>query len=107
MRFAYDEQRPDASIIFYGQPEVNESRLSRIDQPVLGVFGTNDSVVSVEEARSLDESLDNTTKNEFQYYEDAEHAFANPSGDSFNEEAASRAWNKTLEFLDESLESNR
>lgn len=103
MRFAYDEQRPDATVIFYGQPELNRTRLQRIDQPLLGVYGTNDSVVPIDDARSLDASLDNVTRHELLYYDGAEHAFANPSGESFNEEAAEQAWNETLTFFEAEL----
>jgi carboxymethylenebutenolidase len=36
-------------------------------------------------------------------YEGAGHAFANPSGQSFQPEATMDAWMKTLDFLDEHL----
>ena len=33
-------------------------------------------------------------------YPGADHAFANPSGNAYDAEAAEDAWQKTLEFLD-------
>ncbi len=103
MRFAVDELSPDASVIYYGSPVLNASQLSTIDQPVLGVFGTDDSVVDVDDARRLDSLLDGVTDHDMYYYEGAEHAFANPSGDSFNANASRDAWNKTVSFLDDAL----
>jgi len=103
MRFATDEQNLDASAVFYGEPITNETRVRRIDHPFLGVFGENDSVVSVDRARDLDEALDNVTDHQLFYYEGASHAFANPSGESFNQEAARDAWTRTLQFFEDTL----
>ena len=36
-------------------------------------------------------------------YPGAEHAFANPTGDAYNAEAAEDAWEKTLAFLNQNL----
>ena len=36
-------------------------------------------------------------------YEDADHAFANPSGTRYQAEAAELAWERTLEFLSRHL----
>ena len=38
-------------------------------------------------------------------YEDADHAFANPSGTRYNAAAATDAWQKTLAFFEETLKS--
>ena len=38
-------------------------------------------------------------------YEGADHAFANPSGNRYNEEAATDAWEKTLAFFENHLKS--
>jgi carboxymethylenebutenolidase len=34
----------------------------------------------------------------------ADHAFANPSGGNYNEQAANEAWDKTLAFLERNLQ---
>jgi len=36
-------------------------------------------------------------------YPDADHAFANPSGKTYNPEAAADAWKRTLAFLQTNL----
>jgi carboxymethylenebutenolidase len=36
-------------------------------------------------------------------YDDADHAFANPSGTRYDAEAAADAWRRTLAFLAEHL----
>jgi carboxymethylenebutenolidase len=103
MQYAVQEGGPDASVVYYGTPVSNESALQRLDEPLFGAFGTDDPVVDVDTVRSFEESLGNRSGIDINYYEGAGHAFANPSGDSFNEGAASDAWNKTLDFLDRSL----
>jgi carboxymethylenebutenolidase len=38
------------------------------------------------------------------YFYDADHAFANPSGNRYNSEAAKAAWEVTRAFLDKHLQ---
>lgn len=103
MNLAVSEFAPDASIIFYGNPITDERQLSSIQQPVLGVFGALDSGIPVESVQELDTKLDGVTEHSIIIYEGADHAFANPSGDRYNEQAASQAWAQTLSFLEENL----
>ena len=99
MEFATAEMNPDASIIFYGNPITNQTRLLNVDHPILGIFGENDSTIPAESVNELDTLLDNQTRHSIHTYPGANHAFANPSGDRFDESAARDAWNKTLNFL--------
>jgi len=43
-------------------------------------------------------------ENEIRVYDDAGHAFANPSGESFRPNATRDAWDRTLDFLDETID---
>jgi len=94
----------NATVIYYGTLTTNESTLRRIDAPVLGIFGSEDQVVGIENVREFDRTLDDVgAEHEVYVYEGASHAFANPSGESFRPNATRDAWGKTLRFLDENL----
>jgi carboxymethylenebutenolidase len=96
----------NATVIYYGTLATDEETLQRIDGPVLGIFGSEDQVVPVEDVRAFDETLDDLgVEHEVYVYEGANHAFANPSGQSFEPEATRDAWSKTLDFLNETLQS--
>jgi carboxymethylenebutenolidase len=96
----------NATVVYYGTLATDEETLQRIDGPVLGIFGSEDQVVPVEDVRAFDETLDDLgVEHEVYVYEGANHAFANPSGQSFEPEATRDAWSKTLDFLNETLTS--
>jgi carboxymethylenebutenolidase len=96
----------NATVVYYGTLATDEETLQRVDGPVLGIFGSEDRVVPVEDVRAFDETLDDLgVEHEVYVYEGANHAFANPSGQSFEPEATRDAWSKTLAFLNETLKS--
>lgn len=94
----------DAAVIYYGRLETEPARLAPLMMPILGIFGGQDRgipVASVIEFETVLQSLGKTA--EIVIYDDADHAFANPSGTRFEPEAAADAWRRTLEFLAEHL----
>lgn len=95
----------DAAVIYYGGGlETNPDRLKALQMPILGIFGELDNNPSVETVRSFEAALQQLDKSvEIHVYEDADHAFANPSGTRYNAEAAEQAWAKTTEFLAQHL----
>jgi carboxymethylenebutenolidase len=94
----------DGTIIYYGSVTDNQTKLDMIDWPVLGIFGSEDRVIPLNDVRAFNESLNELgIENSIHIYEGAGHAFANPSGDSFRPNATRDAWNKTLTFLNEHL----
>jgi len=90
-----------ATIIYYGTPLVtNESLLSVIKWPVLGIFGDKDQAIPLEQVNLFRKSLDqNGITNEIHIYKGVGHAFANPSGDNYAPKETQDAWQKTLSFL--------
>jgi len=90
-----------ATVIYYGTPLVtNESSLSEIKWPVLGIFGDKDQAISLEQINLFRKSLDqNGITNEIHIYKGVGHAFANPSGDNYAPKETQDAWQKTLSFL--------
>jgi carboxymethylenebutenolidase len=96
----------DAAVVYYGQPVTERDRLARLEAPLLGIFGAEDSSIPVDQVRQLESTLEDLGKDvEVHVYDGAGHAFANPSGDRYEPEAARDAWEKTLAFLAEHLSS--
>lgn len=94
----------DAAVIYYGHLVEDRERLDRLDMPILGIFGGADEGIPVEGVRRFESTLEELGKDaEIHVYEGAGHAFANPSGERYEPEAAKDAWEKTISFLDEEL----
>jgi len=100
---AFPEQI-DAAVIYYGRLVTDPDRLEKLDMPILGLFGAEDQGIPVESVREFESVLTDLGKDAtIHVYEGADHAFANPSGTRYNEEAAEKAWAETIEFLKEHL----
>ncbi|MDQ6751164.1 MAG: dienelactone hydrolase family protein [Actinomycetota bacterium] len=85
----------------HGKPD-----FSNIQAPVLGHFGTGDDFVSVEDAKQLERELrDAGVETEFEFHEDAGHAFFNDTDrlGTYHPEHAERSWARTTAFLREHL----
>lgn len=90
----------DAAVIYYGQVTEDEDKLSPLEVPILGLFGSEDRGIKVESVRRFEAALERLGKDhEIHVYEGAGHAFANPSGNNFNAGYAADAWTRTLGFL--------
>jgi carboxymethylenebutenolidase len=90
-----------ATIIYYGSALVTDnSNLSKIKWPVLGVFGDQDRGIPVDKVNEFKTTLDEVgVPNEIYIYKGVGHAFANPSGDNYAPAETQDAWEKTLAFL--------
>ncbi len=94
----------DALVIYYGQLTTDEDRLEPLTMPVLGIFGSEDQGIPVEDVRAFEQALADLGKQaEIHIFEGAGHAFANPSGEAFVPDAAGEAWALTTAFLDRHL----
>lgn len=95
----------DAAVVYYGQPELDRTALARLDAPLLGFFGGADTGIPVAQVRQMETMLREMGKPvEFRIYPGAKHAFANPSGPSYDPTAAADAWQRTLAFLARTLQ---
>lgn len=94
----------DAAVIYYGRLVTDPAELAALRMPILGIFGGQDRGIPVASVREFETVLQALGKtHEIVIYEDADHAFANPSGTRYQPEAAADAWDKTLAFLAEHL----
>jgi carboxymethylenebutenolidase len=95
------EQHPlSATVIYYGKLLTESKELSKIQWPILGIFGDQDKSIPVESVRQFEEALNaNGITNEIYIYQGVGHAFANPSGDNYAPQETQDAWEKTVSFL--------
>ena len=94
----------DATVIYYGQVTNDDEKLRVIDSPLLGFFGGADRGISLDSVNAFKAALQRLRiDNEIHIYPDVGHAFANPSGNNYNREAAEDAWSRTLQFLARNL----
>jgi carboxymethylenebutenolidase len=70
---------------------------------VLGQFGNQDTFINPEMVNGFEAALkEDGIKNEIYRY-DANHAFANPTGQNYDKEDARVAWDRTIAFLKTNL----
>jgi carboxymethylenebutenolidase len=96
--------RLDALVMYYGRVVLGEARLGTLNTPLLGLFAELDDSIPVRDVQTFRNRLRELGKEaQIFIYPGAAHAFANPSGGAYDEEAAADAWEKTLVFLAEEL----
>ncbi|NJN29453.1 MAG: dienelactone hydrolase family protein [Synechococcales cyanobacterium RM1_1_8] len=90
----------DAAVIYYGRLQTDPEVLAPLQMPIAGFFGGLDQGIPVADVKAFEAALRSLGKTaEIYIYDDANHAFSNPSGDRYNPEAAADAWEKTIAFL--------
>jgi carboxymethylenebutenolidase len=94
----------DAMVMYYGQVLTDRERLAPLKVPILGFFGAEDESIPIREVQEFRATLNDLGKvSEVLIMSRADHAFANPSGGNYNEQAANEAWDATLRFLERHL----
>ena len=94
----------DAAVIYYGQVTDNESKLEPLNVPILGIFAAEDRGIPVESVLGFKQALENLGKDyEIEIFPGVGHAFANPTGTSYNADVAGKAWAQTVAFLESHL----
>lgn len=97
-------EQVDAAVIYYGRLVTDPDELGKLQMPILGIFGSEDEGIPVESVQEFEQALNELGKDaSIHIYEGADHAFANPSGERYEPEAAADAWEKTLAFFEEHL----
>lgn len=90
----------DAAVIYYGSVTSEESLLRPVNAPILGLFAEDDQGIDVQSVHAFRRTLERLRKDYIVHiYPGVGHAFANPTGQRYNEEAATDAWRRTLNFL--------
>lgn len=99
----HDPKDVNATVMYYGFPVDDVSKLKTLRGPLLGIWANKDGWITPDKVAAFDKALTEAgVQHEFHAY-DADHAFANPSGGAYNGEAAKDAWEKTRAFLAKAL----
>ena len=94
-----------AAIMFYGKVETSPRTLSKLEVPLLGIFGRDDRVVPREEAEAFRDALKSAGKKAtIVVLADAQHGFFNEERPSYNPEDSVGAWAHTTSFFAEHLQ---
>ncbi|KYF50983.1 dienelactone hydrolase, partial [Sorangium cellulosum] len=99
LKLALNEPELDAAVIYYGRLVTDPAQLKAIKAPVLGVFGNQDKGIPPEVVNEFDKALHDAGVEHQVLRYDADHAFANPSGERYDTKAAADAWEKVRQFL--------
>ncbi len=96
----YKAQNIGAAVSFYGNAtKPTDDDLKAVSAPWLGIYAEKDSVPE-DQIRTWESKLKEFGKtNQMLYYKGAQHAFFNDTRPSYNKEAATDAWAKTLAWF--------
>ena len=90
----------DATVMYYGRPVTDAGQLGALTMPVLALFGGADESIPQSTVEAFDDALTQArVAHEVVVYPGAAHAFANPSGQAYDPEAAENAWDRTTSFF--------
>lgn len=89
----------DATVIYYGRCAKSAEETASLVGPVMGHFATRDQFIDMEMVAGFEKAMDASNKQYQNFWYEADHAFANPTGNRHDAEDAQLAWSRTLEFL--------
>ncbi len=92
-----------STVIFYGPVTMDTTLLDDIEGAVLGVFSTKDEWVSPSKVDAFTNLMRRMRNAIVLMNVDAAPGFVDPSLSAYDDEVAERAWQRSLEFLNETL----
>ena len=94
----------DAAVMYYGRTQSDPKALASLQAPLLGLFGGKDQGIPVDGVRQMEHELVKLGKKAtIVVYPEADHAFANPTGNRYLAGPAADAWAKTIAFFAQHL----
>ena len=104
LELALAEPELDAAVVYYGHVETSPVRLGKLEAPLLAIFGNEDKGIPPKMVDTFEFGLEQAGGKRYTIKRyDAQHAFANPSSDRYDEKAASAAWAEVRAFLGKEL----
>lgn len=94
-----------ADVINYGHLATDPEAIKKINAPILGLFGGQDRGITPDDVHKFEQTMKQLGKSiDVKIYDDAGHAFENPSNkDGYRPADAADAWKRTVEFLASTL----
>lgn len=94
----------NAVVMYYGAPITDPAQLARLKAPVLGLFGGKDTSIPLDSVRAMEAAMKKGgSAATINVYANANHAFANPTGQAYDKTAAEDAFSKTVGFFKANL----
>jgi carboxymethylenebutenolidase len=93
----------DATVVYYGNVARSADELKALKGPVLGQFANADQWINPAMVDGFEAAMKQAGKQLDVNRYDANHAFANPTGDNYDAEDARAAWDRTVAFLKSTL----
>ncbi len=89
-----------AAVVYYGRPVESPAELAKLQAPLLAFYGGLDKSIPQESVRAMQHELEKLHREvTVVVYPDANHAFANPTGERYNAKAAHDAWTRATAFF--------
>jgi carboxymethylenebutenolidase len=94
-----------AAVVCYGRLTSDKTQISKIQSPILGIFGEADKNITPDAVKQFEQALKDQGKNYKIYeYPKSAHAFMNKNNTTvYNKETTKEAWAKINAFLDKNL----
>ncbi len=86
-------------VIYYGMPEKDVEKLKTLNSDVLGIFAAQEQWINPQVVKEFEENMEKAGKSVTVHSFEANHGFANPSSQRYNEEAAQEANQLSLDYL--------
>ncbi|MEM7038634.1 MAG: dienelactone hydrolase family protein, partial [Bacteroidota bacterium] len=90
--------------LYYGMPEKDVEKLKTLETDVLGIFASKDKWINAEVVAAFEANMKAAGKKVKTKTFEAAHAFANPSREIYDKEAAEEANRMTVGFLKKGFE---
>lgn len=99
LQHAIDTPDLDAAVLYYGRLVEDDKQLAKIHAGVLAIFGNKDRSIPPEAVDRFEAAMKRAGKPIEVHRYDAEHAFANPSSERYDQPSATDAWEHTRKFF--------
>jgi carboxymethylenebutenolidase len=99
LELALAEPDLEAAVVYYGHVTTDPKRLAKLRAPLFGVFANRDQAITPALVDDFEKTLRGQGKQVTIVRYDADHAFANPSGQRYDAKAAEDAWRQVRDFL--------
>ncbi len=96
-------EQAKACVVYYGMPEKDPNRLQTLRAPVLGIFARQDGWITPEVVSAFEQNMKKARRPVTIRQFDANHAFANPSNPNYDRQAADKAYQESINFINDKM----